>query len=75
MAADSETEDKINTLCRQMEEFGFCSQTFHENLKGASTDYIGLTKIANNRAIINATNTLGYVICCINTTKMCVCNY
>ncbi|XP_038889347.1 uncharacterized protein LOC120079261 [Benincasa hispida] len=61
MAADSETEAKIDRLCRQMEEFGFCSQTFHANLKGWSTDYTGLTQIANNQAYINVTNTLGYI--------------
>ncbi|KAA0056084.1 putative invertase inhibitor [Cucumis melo var. makuwa] len=61
MAADSATEAKIDTLCHQIEEFGFCSQTFHQNLKGGSADYVGLTQIATNQAYSNATNTLGYI--------------
>ncbi|TYK17674.1 putative invertase inhibitor [Cucumis melo var. makuwa] len=61
MAADSGTEDRINRICRQMEEFAFCSQTFHQSLKGGSADYIGLTGIANNQAYTKATSTFGYV--------------
>ncbi|KAA0048098.1 putative invertase inhibitor [Cucumis melo var. makuwa] len=61
MAADSGTEDRINKICRQMEEFAFCSQTFHSSLKGGSADYIGLTGIANNQAYTKATSTFGYV--------------
>ncbi|XP_022156377.1 uncharacterized protein LOC111023283 [Momordica charantia] len=57
---DPETEERINRVCRQMEEFGFCSQTFHENLKGP-TDYVRLTQIAKVEAIINATRTLRYI--------------
>ncbi|TYJ96444.1 putative invertase inhibitor [Cucumis melo var. makuwa] len=59
--ADSGTEDRINRICRQMEEFAFCSQTFHQSLKGGSADYIGLTGIANNQAYTKATSTFGYV--------------
>ncbi|KAA0048110.1 putative invertase inhibitor [Cucumis melo var. makuwa] len=61
MAADSETEDKINRICHQMEEFEFCSQTFHQNLKGGSADYIGLTEIANNQVYMKASSTLVYI--------------
>ena len=61
VVADSETEDRINNLCHQMEEFGFCSQTFHENLNGP-TDDIGLTQIAIFQAQANASKTLRY--CC-----------
>ena len=62
MAADSVTEARIDTLCHQIEEFGFCSQTFHQNLKGGSADYVGLIQIATNQAYSNVTNTLGCVI-------------
>uniref|UniRef100_A0A9I9CIR4 Uncharacterized protein n=1 Tax=Cucumis melo TaxID=3656 RepID=A0A9I9CIR4_CUCME len=42
-----------------MEEFAFCSQTFHQILKGGLADYIGLTGIENNQAYTKAT--FGYV--------------
>ncbi|KAG6599173.1 Pectinesterase inhibitor, partial [Cucurbita argyrosperma subsp. sororia] len=58
--ADTETENRINNLCHEMEEFGFCSQTFHENLNGP-TDDIGLTQIAIVEAQANASNTLRYI--------------
>ncbi|XP_008460537.1 uncharacterized protein LOC103499331 [Cucumis melo] len=61
MAVDSGTEDKINRICRQMEEFEFCSQTFHQNLKGDSADYIGLTEIANNQVSTYTASTLVYI--------------
>ena len=61
IAADSGTEDKIKRICRQMEEFEFCSQTFHQNLKGGSADYIGLTEIANNQVYTKASSTLVYI--------------
>ncbi|XP_022946902.1 uncharacterized protein LOC111450843 [Cucurbita moschata] len=60
VVGDSDTEDRIDNLCHQMEEFGFCSQTFHENLNGP-TDDIGLTQIAIFQAQANASKTLRYI--------------
>ncbi|XP_050203726.1 uncharacterized protein LOC126653820 [Mercurialis annua] len=60
-ASDEQTQERISYIC-QMEEFGFCNQTFNENLKNPSTDYVGLTQITINQAIINATNTHAFVL-------------
>ncbi|KDP41307.1 hypothetical protein JCGZ_15714 [Jatropha curcas] len=59
--SDNEIQEKINYVCRQMEEFGFCNQTFNENLKSTTTDYVGLTQITIEQAITNSTNTHAFV--------------
>ncbi|XP_022998986.1 uncharacterized protein LOC111493514 [Cucurbita maxima] len=51
--ADNETEERINKLRHQREEFGFGRQTFPENLKGP-TDNIELTQIAMVQTTGNA---------------------
>lgn len=54
---DDKTESLIKMICYQMEEFGFCSNTFHENLKSPSADIKALTQISLQQSMINATNT------------------
>lgn len=58
--SDSQTEALITKICSQMEEFGFCSKTFHENLKSPSAGIKDLTQITIERSLINATNTHNY---------------
>lgn len=56
-----ETQQLIEKICRQMEEYGFCSQTFKENLKSPDSDIVALTQITIERATDNATKTLDFV--------------
>ncbi|KAF9669826.1 hypothetical protein SADUNF_Sadunf13G0004900 [Salix dunnii] len=56
------TQDLIDRVCRQMEEYGFCNNAFHENMKTPETDYVGLTAIAIDLAIKNASNTYDYIV-------------
>ncbi|XP_021824989.1 uncharacterized protein LOC110766042 [Prunus avium] len=44
-----------------MEEFGFCSQTFKENLKSPNADIVALTQITIERATDNATKTHDFI--------------
>lgn len=60
-SSDKTTQDLIDYICYQMEEFGFCSKTFNENLPSPSTDIIGLTKITVDQALKNATNTFNFI--------------
>ncbi|OWM77661.1 uncharacterized protein LOC116209143 [Punica granatum] len=57
---DTNIEDMITRICRQMEEFGFCYNTFHENLDSRSPDLKTLTQITIDQSIVNATNSHYY---------------
>ncbi|KAJ6380414.1 hypothetical protein OIU76_016975 [Salix suchowensis] len=64
------TQDLIDRVCRQMEEYGFCNNAFHENMRTPETDYVGLTAIAIDLAIKNASNTYDYIsLLAENTTN------
>ncbi|XP_007206398.2 uncharacterized protein LOC18773621 [Prunus persica] len=56
-----DTQQLIDHICRQMEEFGFCSQTFKENLKSPNADIVALTQITIERATDNATKTHDFI--------------
>ncbi|XP_002512076.2 uncharacterized protein LOC8264712, partial [Ricinus communis] len=60
--SDKQTQEWINYICHQMEEFGFCNQTFHENLKNPSADYVGLTQTTIEQATVNATSTCAFIL-------------
>ncbi|KAJ6876573.1 hypothetical protein NC651_029538 [Populus alba x Populus x berolinensis] len=62
------TQDLIDRVCRQMEEYGFCNKAFHENMKTPATDYVGLTAIAIDLAIKNASNTYDYIVLLVKNT-------
>ncbi|XP_062145871.1 uncharacterized protein LOC133853862 [Alnus glutinosa] len=55
------TEDLINKICRSVEEFGFCKQTFMENLLSPEADIVDLTHITILQSSNNATNTLDFI--------------
>ncbi|TQD91790.1 hypothetical protein C1H46_022632 [Malus baccata] len=56
-----DTEQLIERICRQMEQYGFCSQTFKENLKSPNADILALTQITVERALDNATQTHDFI--------------
>ncbi|XP_022156390.1 uncharacterized protein LOC111023296 [Momordica charantia] len=60
-SSDPATQQRIDRICRQMEDYGFCNRTFNENLRGPADD-VGLTLIANNQALRNASNTYQFVV-------------
>jgi pectinesterase inhibitor-like protein len=51
-----------------MEDYGFCNRVFHENMKSPSIDYVGLTAIAMDQTITNATNTYEYILGLLKNT-------
>lgn len=57
---DPATQQSIDRICRQMEDYGFCNRAFNENLRGPSDD-VGLTLIANDLVLRNATNTYEFI--------------
>ncbi|CAK7324786.1 unnamed protein product [Dovyalis caffra] len=67
-SSEAQTQDVIDEVCRQMEEYGFCNRTFHENMKSPTTDYVGLTAIAMDQTIKNASNTYDYIVLLVKNT-------
>lgn len=67
-SSDRPTQALIERICREMEEFGFCSKTFNENLKSTSTDIIGLTQITIKQVLRNASNTHDFIVRLVQTT-------
>ncbi|GKV01506.1 hypothetical protein SLEP1_g14056 [Rubroshorea leprosula] len=59
-SADPQTQELIDKICRQMEDYGFCNQTFSANLKSPLTDLVGLTQITIEITIQNASNDFVY---------------
>ncbi|XP_023537272.1 uncharacterized protein LOC111798394 [Cucurbita pepo subsp. pepo] len=57
---DPATQQRIDRVCRQMEDYGFCNRTFSENLRGPVDD-VGLTLIANDQVLRNASNTYQFI--------------
>ncbi|KAB5534708.1 hypothetical protein DKX38_017794 [Salix brachista] len=41
-----DSQDLIDEVCRQMEDYGFCNRVFHENMESPEIDHVGLTAIA-----------------------------
>ncbi|KAM7272989.1 hypothetical protein ACFE04_027653 [Oxalis oulophora] len=58
---EKSTDALIEKICRNNEDYGFCTKVFRENMKSPSTDIVGLARITIDQASENATNTLGYV--------------
>ncbi|KAJ9186027.1 hypothetical protein P3X46_005585 [Hevea brasiliensis] len=68
--SDKKTQEMIDKVCRQMEEYGFCNQTFNENLKTKSTNYVDLTQITIDQVTRNATNTYEFVLQLLQNTSI-----
>ncbi|KAM7278893.1 hypothetical protein ACFE04_006027 [Oxalis oulophora] len=60
-SGDSKTDELINKICRSGVDYGFCYKVFHENMKSASTDIIGLAEITIEQGLRNSTNNLEYI--------------
>ncbi|XP_030533493.1 uncharacterized protein LOC115743047 [Rhodamnia argentea] len=52
------TQELINTICRKMEDYGFCNKCFSEHISTPDTDMHGLAQIAIEQSLINTTATL-----------------
>ena len=61
-SSDPATQKLIDKICRQIEQYGFCSQTFEENLKSPNSDMVGLTQITVEQALNNATLTYNFIL-------------
>lgn len=61
-STDPGTQELIERICRQMEEFGFCNKTFNENLESPSANLVDLTRITVEQAVTNATNTHDFIL-------------
>ncbi|KAJ4844301.1 hypothetical protein Tsubulata_016201 [Turnera subulata] len=62
VSGDQETQDRIDKICRQMEDYGFCNKVFNDNLRATSTDFVGLTAITLDQTIQNATSTHQFIV-------------
>lgn len=51
----------INKICRSVEDYGFCKQTFDDNLLSPVADVVDLTHITILQSSSNATNTLDFI--------------
>ncbi|XP_038889172.1 uncharacterized protein LOC120079054 [Benincasa hispida] len=58
---DPATQQRIDRICRQNEDYGFCNRTFNENLR-VPADYIALTLIANDQVLRNTSNTYQFIV-------------
>uniref|UniRef100_A0A6N2LUH1 Pectinesterase inhibitor domain-containing protein n=1 Tax=Salix viminalis TaxID=40686 RepID=A0A6N2LUH1_SALVM len=56
-----DSQDLIDEVCRQMEDYGFCNRVFHENMESPEIDHVGLAAIAMEQTITNATSTHEYI--------------
>lgn len=59
--SDLETQELIEKICRQCEDYGFCNRIFNENLKTPTTDVEGLAQITVEQSLYYATNTYIFV--------------
>ncbi|XWS58180.1 hypothetical protein CRYUN_Cryun08bG0012700 [Craigia yunnanensis] len=58
---DEPTQQLIDRICRQMEEYAFCNNTFNQHILG-SADITALTHITIEQAVSNATNTHSFIV-------------
>ncbi|KAI3441954.1 PMEI domain-containing protein [Psidium guajava] len=57
--AGPQTQQLIDQICRQTEDYGFCNKTFNQHITvGQETDMQGLARIALEQGLENDTNTL-----------------
>lgn len=64
---DLQTEQRVQKICRQIEDFGFCYQTFTQNIKSQSADFVLMTLIALDQTTKNATNAHNIVVQLLST--------
>ncbi|KAH1083641.1 hypothetical protein J1N35_023402 [Gossypium stocksii] len=60
--SDGSTQQLIDKICRSVEEYAFCSNTFNQNIKGSSANITALTQITVEQALNNATNTHSFIV-------------
>ncbi|KAM1490341.1 hypothetical protein ACFX13_033995 [Malus domestica] len=56
-----DTQQSIERICRATEQYGFCTQTFKENMKSPDADIVVLTQITIDRSVDNATQTHSFI--------------
>ncbi|KAM1442593.1 hypothetical protein ACFXTO_010562 [Malus domestica] len=64
-----DTQQLIERICRSTEQYGFCTQTFKENLKSPDADIVALTQITIERSVDNATQTHNFIRQTIDSTN------
>ncbi|GMJ11188.1 hypothetical protein like AT1G09360 [Hibiscus trionum] len=65
-SCDQATQSLIDKICRRMEEYGFCNDTFNQNLKGSTADITALTQIAIDQTLIASKDTHEFVVGLLN---------
>ncbi|KAI4313609.1 hypothetical protein L6164_026572 [Bauhinia variegata] len=60
-ASGETTQDLIDIVCRQTEDYGFCNQIFHQYLKSPVTDMIGLAQITVEQSLELSTLTRNFI--------------
>ncbi|KAK3428942.1 hypothetical protein EUGRSUZ_E00366 [Eucalyptus grandis] len=58
LAYGPRTQEQIDTICRQMEDYGFCNKCFSEHIFTPDADMTALAQIAIEQSLANASNTL-----------------
>ncbi|KAL3737910.1 hypothetical protein ACJRO7_019434 [Eucalyptus globulus] len=58
LAVGPQTQQLIDRICRQTEDYGFCDKTFKPHIPGQETDMQGLAQIALEQGLENDTDTL-----------------
>lgn len=66
LAADAQTQELIDKICRQLEDYGFCNKVFNENLETPSANIEELTQITLERTTENVTSVLAYAQSLLN---------
>ncbi|ONI04211.1 hypothetical protein PRUPE_6G309200 [Prunus persica] len=56
------TRQRIDKVYHQMEEYGFCDQTFTQNIKTPSADFARLTQVALDQTTQNAASTHAFIL-------------
>ncbi|KAK8520216.1 hypothetical protein V6N13_031321 [Hibiscus sabdariffa] len=65
---DEATQALIDKICRQMEEYAFCNDTFNRNLKGSTADIAALTRIAIEQTLSASKDTHDFVVGLLDKT-------
>ncbi|XWS57520.1 hypothetical protein CRYUN_Cryun09bG0181300 [Craigia yunnanensis] len=67
--SDEATQQLIDKICRQIEDYEFCYDTFNQNPKGPTADIVALTQITIEQANTNATNTHSFITQLLENTN------
>ncbi|MFQ6635188.1 hypothetical protein Gotur_010621 [Gossypium turneri] len=66
--SDESTQQLIDKICRSVEEYAFCSNTYNQNITGSSANITALTQITIEQALTNSTNTHSFIFGLLSNT-------